>query len=894
MKVRGGRGHLEQTQVLRQPPVDGVADHPGLARPGQVEVHDLAVGMNPGVGPSGRFHADGGARQPGEGLLEHRLHGARRVLLHLPAVVAGADVRDGGSITLARTQAASSLPAATRGRRRDRLRTMGRPSPGPAKRQPPPAALPVHGGAAPAAPLPPRPASDAPALTLAIQGMHCASCVSTIEKALAAVPGVEEASVNLGTARAEVRGRDLDPPVLVAAVRGSGYDARLAAEVSPDDQDAAAGREARRVLVRTVVAAALTLPVVVVSMAEISFPGRNWALLALTLPVYLWAGWPFLSGAARTLSHRTANMDTLVAIGTSAALALSTAATLFPSAFAAGREAPAHVYYEAVGVILTLVLLGRYLETRARGKTSAAIRKLLDLAPKTARLVDGGQERLVPLAEVRAGDRLRVKPGDAVPVDGVVREGSSSVDESMITGESIPVPKAAGDRVIGGTLNATGAFEMEATAVGSATALAQIVRLVERAQASKPPIQKLADRISGIFVPVVLGIGVVTWVTWYVIGPEPRALLATIAFASVLIIACPCALGLATPTAILVGTGRGARSGILFRDAGALERARRITLVLLDKTGTITEGKPRLTDRVHVSGVGDDELVGLAAAIEAGSAHPLAQALVAYAQQKGVALPKIEAFESRTGLGVAGRAGGRRLFVGNARLLEAEGIAIAPVEEELARFASEGKTPLLVAADGRLLGLLAVADREKPGAAAAIANLRGRGLRVAMLTGDREETARAVAGRVGIGEVFSQVLPGDKAARVRELQERGEVVAMVGDGVNDAPALAQADVGIAIGAGADVAIEASDVTLVGGSLELVATAIGLSRATLSTIRQNLLFAFLYNVLGIPIAAGVLYPLLGWMLSPMIASAAMAASSVSVVGNSLRLARRRLA
>ncbi len=760
-------------------------------------------------------------------------------------------------------------------------------------------ALPVHGAApppsTPSAPAP-RPPSDLPGLTLSIQGMHCASCVTTIENALSAVPGVEEASVNLATARAEVRGRNLAPPRLIAAVRESGYDARTADETAGASPDAAAAREARSVLVRTLVAAVLTAPVVVVSMAEIHFPGRNWALLALTLPVYFWAGSPFLSGAIRTLSHRTANMDTLIAIGTTAALGLSIASTLFPDALSPAAGAGGgmgHVYYEAVGVILTLVLLGRYLETRARRKTSAAIRKLLDLAPKTARLVQGDAEREVPLTEVRTGDRLRVKPGDAVPVDGVVRSGASSVDESMVTGESIPVVKAEGDRVIGGTLNGEGAFDMEATAVGSATALAQIVRLVERAQASKPPIQKLADRISGIFVPVVLGIAVVTWVVWYVVGPEPRALFATIAFASVLIIACPCALGLATPTAILVGTGRGARSGILFRNAEALEKARRITLVLLDKTGTITEGKPRLTERVHVSGVGDDVLLGLAAALEKGSAHPLAQALVAAAKEKGIALPKIETFESRTGLGVAGRAGGRRLLVGNVRFLESEGIDVSPVAEEIARFSGEGKTPLLIAAGGKLLGLFAAADREKPGAAAAIASLRARGLKVAMLTGDRDETARAVAARVGISEVFSQVLPEDKAGKVLELQDRGEVVAMVGDGVNDAPALAQADVGIAIGAGADVAIEASDVTLVGGSLELVSTAIGLSRATLSTIRQNLLFAFLYNVLGIPIAAGALYPLLGWMLSPMIASAAMAASSVSVVGNSLRLGRRRL-
>ncbi|MEX0879744.1 MAG: heavy metal translocating P-type ATPase [Thermoanaerobaculia bacterium] len=731
-------------------------------------------------------------------------------------------------------------------------------------------------------------------ISLALDGLHCASCVTTIEKALAAVPGVTEASVNLGTARADVRGRNLETGRLVAAVRDSGYGARASAGTRPGEEDAAARRETRDILRRTVVAALLTVPAVVVSMADLMFPGRNLVLLGLTLPVYLWAGAPFLKGAIRTLSHRTANMDTLVAIGTTAALLLSVVSTFFPEAMSVGAAGPmGHVSYEAVGVILTLLLLGRYLETRARGRMSAAVRKLLDLAPRKARLVAGGVEKEVPLAEVAVGDLLRVKPGDTVPVDGVVASGRSSVDESMVTGESIPVERTPGGRVLSGTRNGDGAFDMEATAVGAATALAQIVRLVQQAQASKPPIQKLADRISGVFVPVVLGIAVVTWVTWYVLGPEPRAVFATVAFASVLIIACPCALGLATPTAILVGTGRGARSGILFRNADALERARRLTLVLLDKTGTITQGRPRLTDRVRVSGVGDDELLGIAAALEKGSAHPLAQALTAAAEEKGIGLPPVADFASKTGLGVVGTAAGRRAAVGNARLFEKEGIDVSAVRDEIARFAAEGKTPLFVGADGKLLGVLAVADREKPSAARAVRRLKELGLKVAMLTGDRDDTARAVAARVGIEEVFAQVLAPDKAAKVQELQDRGGVVAMVGDGVNDAPALARAHVGIAIGAGSDVAIEASDVTLVGESLDGVPNAIALSRATLATIRQNLAFAFLYNVLGIPIAAGALYPVLGWMLSPMIASAAMAASSVSVVTNSLRLAKKRL-
>jgi Cu+-exporting ATPase len=760
---------------------------------------------------------------------------------------------------------------------------------------PPPDPAPPAAPETPASPPVAKPVGPPP-VSLAIQGMHCASCVTTIEKALAGVPGVTDASVNLATGRAEVHGSNLDDRALVAAVRANGYDARPAADTTPDEEDASARRQTRDVLLRAIGAALLTLPVVVISMAGLTFPYRDLALLALTLPVYLWAGAPFLSGAVRTLRHRTANMDTLIAIGTTAAFALSVAATLFPRQMAATASDPmGHLYYEAVGVILTLVLSGRYLETRARGRTSAAVRKLLDLAPRRARLVRDGVEREVPLAEIKVGDLLRVKPGDAVPVDGVVRAGRSALDEAMVTGESIPVEKIAGDRVIGGTRNGDGAIDVEATAVGSATALAQIARLVREAQASKPPIQKLADRISGIFVPAVLAIGVVTWVAWYVAGPEPRALFATVAFASVLIIACPCALGLATPTAILVGTGRAARAGILFRNAGAIEQARRVTLVLLDKTGTITEGKPRLTDRVHVEGGTDADLLGLAAALERGSAHPLAAAIVAAAAEKGIVAPQTVGFASRTGLGVTGQVGGRRVVVGNERLFAEEGIGIEAVRDEVARFSGEGKTPLLVAAKGKLLGLLAVADREKPTSREAIARLRQRGLRVAMLTGDRPDTAAAVAARVGInqGDVFSGVLAPDKAAKVKELQAGGEVVAMVGDGVNDAPALAAADVGIAIGTGADVAIEASDITLVGGSLLSVADAIALSQATLGTIRQNLLFAFLYNALGIPIAAGVLYPVTGWMLSPMIASAAMAASSVSVVSNSLRLAGRKL-
>jgi Cu+-exporting ATPase len=729
-------------------------------------------------------------------------------------------------------------------------------------------------------------------MTLSLEGMHCASCVATIERALSAVPGVAAASVNLATARAEVSGTGLVSERLLEAVRGSGYEASVAATETADAApDTRAQKESRDLLRRVLVSAALTVPVLVVSMGGIEFPGKDLLLFALTLPVYAWGGRPFLTGMVRTLQHRTANMDTLVGLGTTAAFLLSTGVALFPRALA---RAQAHgSYFEAVGVIVTLLLLGRWLETRARGRTSAAVRRLLDLSPKKARVLRNGREVEIPLSEVVVGDHLWVKPGDAIPVDAVVLSGESSVDESMLTGESIPASRVPGDRVMGGTLNQQGLLEVRAAAVGRDTALAQIVRLVERAQASKPALARLADKIAGIFVPAVLAIAVVAWVAWYVLGPEPRALRATVVLASVLLIACPCALGLATPTAILVGTGRAATRGILFRNAEALERARRLRTIVLDKTGTVTEGRPRLTDRVLIDAQGEDPLA-LAAAVEKGSAHPLAAALVAAAEKDGRRLPPVESFESRAGLGVVGIVGGRRVAVGSARLLEGEALDVSRLVEDATRFSGEGKTPIFVAVDGKAAALLAVADLEKPSSAEAVRQLRATGRRVVLLTGDKEETARAVASRVGIDEVVAEVAPAEKAARISRLQAAGDAVAMVGDGVNDAPALAQADVGIAIGAGSDVAVEASDVTLVGGDLRSVAEALEISAATVRAIRQNLLLAFVYNVVGIPIAAGVLYPVTGWLLSPMLASAAMAASSISVVSNSLRLARRERA
>ena len=734
---------------------------------------------------------------------------------------------------------------------------------------------------------------DPKSIELAIEGMHCASRVCAIETALEGVPGVSEALVNPGTGRALVAGRGLDVERLCAAVETTGYRARAAAKTTLREEEKREAREISDVLTRTLVAAALTLPVLVISMGDVRFPGREFVQFALTLPVYLWAGQPFLAGMVRTIRHRAADMDTLIGIGTTASMLLSTFATFFPDRFSplATRGAMTSVTFEAVGVIVTLLLLGRSLVTSARRRASSSIRRLLDLAPKLARVVRDGVEKQLPVQDVSVGDLLRVKPGDAVPVDGLVIGGASFVDESMVSGEPEPVERGVGDRVIGGTMNQNGSIEIRATAVSEQTALAQIIRMVAAAQASKPPIQKLADRIAGIFVPIVLGIAGVTWVAWFLLGPDPRALLATLAFASVLLIASPGALGLATPMAVMVGTARGARVGILFRNADALERARRVSTVLLDKTGTITEGRPRLSDRVRVHGASDGDLLGLAAALEKISPHPLAGALGASAARHGLELPAVQEFSSKPGLGVVGRVAGQRVLVGNARLFAQESIDISAVCEESERFAREGKTVLYVAAEQRLLGLLAVTDRLKPGSRRAVERMRARGLAVAMVTGDREAPARVVAAEAGITDVFAGVLPADRASKVRALQASGQFVAMVGDGVNDAPALAAADVGIAIGAGSDVAKEAADVTLVGGSLESVADALALSRATVAAIRQNLFFAVVYNVLGIPIAAGVLHRWTGWMLTPMIAAAAMAASSLCVVGNSLLLARR---
>jgi Cu+-exporting ATPase len=774
--------------------------------------------------------------------------------------------------------------------------------------------------------------------------MTCAGCQAGVQKALEREPGVLQASVNLMTQNAAVTYNPAAtrPEALVEAVRRTGYGAELP---SPDRtafeeqeaRDKAQEEEFRELRGKALVtgllgalAMLLSMPLMVADaqaahgpvadpfmrwlmesltpplravlpwLYDIPRPALAWTLLVLTAGVMAWAGRHFYTRAANSFRHHSADMNTLIAVGTGAAFLYSVLATVAPGFFVSRGLSP-DVYYEAVILILAFILAGNALEARAKSHTAAALRGLIDLQPKTARVLRDGDEQGtdVPVEQVKSGDTVLVRPGERVPVDGEVLSGASAVDESMLTGESMPVEKGPGDRVIGGTINRTGAFRYRATTLGTDSVLARIVQLMRDAQGSRAPIQKLADRISAVFVPVVLSLAIATFVVWFVaagVSGEAPAVRAFAAAVAVLIIACPCAMGLAVPTAVMVATGRGAELGVLIKGGEALQRAGDLTTVVLDKTGTVTEGQPTVTDIVLAPSAGRSEadLLRLVASLEGSSEHPLADAIVRHARDRGLALSPVESFASVTGRGAQGVVEGLALAAGNESLLADYAVHVDPLRADAERLAGEGKTPVYVAVDGALAGILAIADPIKAGSREAVARLRTLGLQVVLLTGDNRRTAEAVARQAGIDRVVAEVLPEGKVAEVRRLQESGAVVAMVGDGINDAPALAQADVGIAIGSGTDIAVEASDVTLMRNDLRSVAAAVELSRRTMRTMKQNLFWAFIYNVIGIPVAAGALYPAFGMLLSPILASAAMAFSSVSVVANSLRLRRARIA
>jgi len=741
-------------------------------------------------------------------------------------------------------------------------------------------------------------------LDLAIEGMTCASCVARVEKALAKVPGVSSANVNLATERATIHAPAgvVSAAALEEAVRKIGYEARaIVATDEPDDISEKRDAEASALARSLAIAAVLTLPVFIVEMGSHVIPAlHHWVMMtlgpwnnylqfALTTLVLFGPGLRFFQKGIPALLRLAPDMNALVAIGAGAAYLYSAVATFLPGLLPTGTG---YVYFEAAAVIVTLVLFGRMLEARAKGRTGAAIRKLVKLRPKTARLLRDGQPVEVELDAVKVGDILLVRPGDQIPVDGSVTGGSSFVDEAMITGEPVPVEKTVGSAVVGGTINKTGSFSFRAEKVGADTVLAQIIRMVESAQGAKLPIQALVDKVTQWFVPAVMAAALVTFGIWLAFGPDPALSFALVNAVAVLIIACPCAMGLATPTSIMVATGRAAEFGVLFRKGDALQTLRDTSIVAIDKTGTLTEGRPALTDLTTVDTAERDDVLRLVAAVEGRSEHPIGAALVAAAKEARLDLPAVTGFEAIPGYGVRAEAGGRAVAVGADRFMAKLGIAVSALAGEAARLGQEGRSPLYAAIDGKLAAILAVADPVKPSSAAALASLHKLGRRVVMVTGDNRATAEAIAKKLGIDEVLAEVLPDGKVEAVERLKARGAKVAFVGDGINDAPALAAADVGIAIGTGTDVAIESADVVLMSGDVRGVVKAIGLSEATIRNIKENLFWAFAYNAALIPIAAGALYPAYGWLLSPMLAAGAMAMSSVFVVGNALRLKRYR--
>lgn len=738
-------------------------------------------------------------------------------------------------------------------------------------------------------------------IELPIKGMQCASCVKKIEDALLQVKGVTKAAVNLATERAivEYLPTETNPEALKHTIESTGYEV-LELSLSDENLDpekAVREREFRKLKTKFIAGLGLGL-IVFLGSSRTWFPwipeifGNFFVLWALATPVQFIIGWQFYKGAWGAFKHRSADMNTLIAVGTSAAYLYSMTATLFPSFFEAGGFQP-HVYFDTSAMIIVLILFGRLLEARAKGQASDAIKKLMGLKPKTARVIRDGKERDIPVEEVLAGDVVIVKPGEKIPVDGIIREGKSAVDESMITGESIPVKKDPGDEIIGATINKTGSFKFQATKVGKDTALAQIIKLVQDAQGSKAPIQRLADVISGYFVPIVISLAIVTFVIWFNFGPVPSLTFALLNFVAVMIIACPCALGLATPTAVMVGTGKGAENGILIKGGESLETVHKLDTIVFDKTGTLTKGEPEVTDIVLVNDFSEKDILQYAACAEKNSEHPLAEAIIKKAKEKAIKVLDPEQFNAIEGHGIEANLDGREILIGSTKLMQDRSIAVRGLKEREEQLAQDGKTPIYISFAGKAAGLIGVADTLKDSSVKAVARLKNMGLHVVMLTGDNAKTAAAIAGKAGIDEVLPEVLPKDKVQEIKRLQSGGRKVAMVGDGINDAPALAQADIGIAIGSGTDVAMEASDITLIKGDLNGVAAAIELSKKTIRIIKQNLFWALFYNAAGIPIAAGVLYPFFGILLNPIFASMAMAFSSVSVVSNSLRLRRVKL-
>ena len=783
----------------------------------------------------------------------------------------------------------------------------------------------------------PGPETNTESIRIPVSGMTCAACSARIQRTLEKQPGVADANVNLMMKTATVRfdPHTVTPENLVEAIRETGYGAELAnpdqtAFEEQESRDRATAEEFRELRTKAIVSAVIGVLAMVISMPimshiGISDPFMRWAtgalhpvfhhalpwlyqlplqvltgaLMLVTLGVMLWAGRHFYTRAWAAFRHHSADMNTLVAVGTGAAFVYSLVATVAPAFFFQRGMTP-DVYYEAVIIIIALILTGNAFEARAKTRTANALRALVHLQPKTARVVrsgpDGDVEVDAPIETVETGETVIVRPGERIPVDGEVLSGESAVDESMLTGESLPVAKRAGDPVIGGTINRTGAFRYRATTLGADSVLARIVKLMRDAQGSRAPIQKLADRISGIFVPVVISIAIATFVTWFVVADQAPVVRAFAAAVAVLIIACPCAMGLAVPTAVMVATGKGAELGVLIKGGEALQRAGDLRTIVLDKTGTVTEGRPTVTDVVPAPGAtrSANEIIRLVASLETSSEHPLADAIVRYAREHDVALDTPEGFQSVTGRGATGAVSGAALAVGNGALMRDWAIDVAPLAGDTDRLASDGKTPMYVAIDGALAAVVAVADPIRETSREAIRSFHDLGLEVVMLTGDNRRTAEAVARQAGIDRVVAEVLPDGKVAEIARLQSEGKVVAMVGDGINDAPALAKADVGMAIGTGTDIAVEAGDVVLMRGDLRAAAHAVKLSRRTMRTMKQNLFWAFIYNVIGIPVAAGVLYPAFGLLLSPILASAAMAFSSVSVVTNSLRLRAARIA